>query len=222
VSSDLTSSLAADGESDNEGSKSASGAQSGDRISGDDDPPGSVSADETLPEDGLSAFQWLVVGSGTTIAIAGLVAALAGVLEVSTPVLLLVSAGAVLLAAWRGYTYLVTGISVTELPTVGVRAGVHRVGSDLDGSIRSADGTGKQLWDEDSQERGSAQVAVRRRLEPLAARLLADREGCSEQAATERLRDGTWTENPVAARLFEQGTDENRLRALVRGTPSVS
>jgi len=220
VSSDLASSLAAD-DGDGDGDERPASEEEAATASAPADQHGGET-DETLPNDGLSAFQWLVVGSGTTIAITGLGAALAGALEVSTPVLLLVGAGTLLLAGWRGYTYAVTGIAVTDLPTVGLRAGVRRVGSDLDEAIRSADGTGQRRWDGTGQERGSARVTVRRYLEPLATTLVADRADCSEEEATERLQEGTWTDDPGAARLFELGAEESRLRRLLGLTPSVS
>lgn len=48
---------------------------------------------------------------------------------------------------------------------------------------------------------------VRERLTPIAIDVLVTRRGLSEEDARERLRAGTWTEDPVAARFFRLGTD---------------
>jgi uncharacterized repeat protein (TIGR01451 family) len=162
----------------------------------------------------LDGYQWAVVAAGTVLTVVGLVGASLGVVDLSVTLLVIVGLAALLLAAWRGYTHVAAGVSVTKPPRVGLRAGVTRTGEDLESTIREADGGNDDV-------RGPARVSTRRRLEPLAKRLLARRDGCSEREALERLRDGTWTENKTAARLFEQGGDDGALAAFLRRTPAV-
>ena len=175
--------------------------------------------EETAPADEDTAefagYQWVVIVVGTVLTVAGVVGPLAfGAPDSSLSLLLLVAMAGLIVAAWRGYTHFAAGVTVTTPPRVGLRAGVQRTGGELEASLREADGR-------NDQKRGPAQVSVRRRLEPLATRLLARREGCSEQEAIERLRDGTWTDNATAARLFEQGRDDGALAATLRRTPAT-
>jgi uncharacterized repeat protein (TIGR01451 family) len=174
-------------------------------------------SDETGTErddSALSRYQWVAVGLGALLATVGIVAAVLGVSVASLSFLLLVALTALLVAMWRGYTHLAAGVSVRTPPRVGRRAGVRRTGSDLESTLRDADGGS-------DRERGPARVGTRRRLEPLAKRLLARRTGTTEQEALDALRGGSWTDDPTAARLFEQGGDDGSLAALLRRTPSM-
>lgn len=166
-------------------------------------------------ESTLSRAQWAVVVGGTVLAVGGVVTTLTlGAPAVSLSLLLLVGMSALLVAVWRGYTHLAAGVSVTHPPRVGRRSGVRRTGGEFESSLRDADSGS-------DQERGPARVSVRRQLEPLAARLLARRENCTEREAVELLRDGAWTDNDTAARLFDQRGEDGYLAALLRRTPAV-
>lgn len=165
-------------------------------------------------DSGLSRSQQGAVGLGAVLAIGGALSVVLGGQGRSLALLLLVAMAGLLVAAWRGYTYLAAGVSVTKPPLVGRRAGVRRTGAALESTLRDADGT-------DDQQRGPARVNARRRLEPVAARLLARRTGQSRRAALDELRDGTWTDDDTARRLFEQGGDDGYLVTLLRRAPSM-
>ena len=190
---------------------------------GDEEAERSESADRAAEADtegdaddgsALSRYQLGAVSLGAVLAVGGAVGAAVGLPGASLSLLLLVAMGALLAAAWRGYTYLAAGVSVTTPPAVGRRAGVRRTGSELEATLRDADGG-------TDRERGPARVSARRQLEPLVVRLLARRDSVTEQEAREQLRDGTWTDDDTARRLFEQGGDDGYLAAVLRRTPSM-
>ena len=70
----------------------------------------------------------------------------------------------------------------------------------------------------------SERRAIRDRLDELAVAVLV-RQGANEQAARERLAEGTWTDDPYAAAFFAEARAsdvplEERLRAAFSGEPS--
>lgn len=180
----------------------------------DEDESTAEGKSEDENESALSRYQWAAVGLGAALAVLGAVGATLGAPTASLSLFLLVAIGALLVAMWRGYTYLAAGVSVSTPPRVGRRAGVRRTGSDLESALRDADG-------KNDQKRGPARVGTKRRLEPLVTRLLARRTGSTEREALEQLRDGTWTQNDTATRLFAQGGDDGSLATLLRRTPSM-
>lgn len=71
-----------------------------------------------------------------------------------------------------------------------------------------------------------AREDVYERLEAVAVDTLVARYDCTPEVAAGRLREGSWTDDPVAAALFVEGTDpdwttRDRLRTLWTGEPPL-
>ena len=163
----------------------------------------------------LTRRQWLLVAGGALLVVGGVGAGVfLGSRSVSRAGLLAVAALALILGAWGGYTRLDTGVSLRRPPAVSRRAGVERIGSDLEAAIRDAEAG-------DDRERAAGRLRVKRRLTTLATAVIADRDGCSEAEARERLTDGSWTDDETAAALFTENDTDSRLVRLLARRPSV-
>lgn len=122
-------------------------------------------------------------------------------------------------AGVQGLRYALRRRTVTVLETeTGDTERRYRVpvpGDDVDRELARPDG-----W---RGNRGSA--AVRERIREAAVRTLVLRDNCTEAEAEARLEEGSWTDDPVAARYL--GADASvplrtRLRLVVRGGVSTT
>lgn len=92
-------------------------------------------------------------------------------------------------------------------------------GQDAEALLAGVTATGRVRGDD-------AREDVYDRLTAVAVDTLVARYDCTPAAARERLRDGSWTDDPVAAALFVEGVDpdwtaRDRLRTLWTGEPPV-
>jgi hypothetical protein len=83
-------------------------------------------------------------------------------------------------------------------------------GESFDDTLARADERGRRTGAGERRE-------TRDRLRSAAVAALTRYEGLSESAARERLADGDWTDDPVAAAFFARGAVSPRLRDRLRG-----
>lgn len=141
----------------------------------------------------------LLLSLATAAALVGLGAAffpsLAPATSLPTVLPPLVGGAAVVAGVGRAYRWLRRETTRTELPVRERGRPIAVPGDDFDRSLSGAPSAG-------TANGNRRALAVRRELESAAVDALVVYRGLSAEDARERLRDGSWTDDPLAAEFF--------------------
>lgn len=153
----------------------------------------------------------LAVGTLSTAVGAGLLLVPSAGGRVGPLVLVGVVVGTLALAGSAGVSRLSTPRERLDPPRSGDETDAAVPGDEFDRRLASLSTHSSR----DADER----AAVRERLRTLAIERIVSENECSRAAARERIDDGTWTDDPVAAALFtgERPSLAAQLRALAGG-----
>lgn len=97
-----------------------------------------------------------------------------------------------------------------QFPPVHTRNGVRRAGAAFETSVA-------RIRDDESEQAGPIEWKIETSLRDLATDVLAAEQGLDEVTARRQLANGTWTDDPDAAELFQ----ETRRGSFFRGTAST-
>lgn len=160
----------------------------------------------------------------------GLLAGIGGLLLIAVPGLagaavpavaaVALTVGVGLVAAGLAVRALLSGEEPLDLPTPEQRPAYRSPGTAFTALLADVGLTGRRKLDADGR---TGRERLRAALEALAVDVLGRTDGWDPETATERLEDGTWTDDPEAAAFFAEGYRPSvpRLAYLPWGRPDL-